>query len=312
MKRIAFGLAIVIWLVGCGEKSSSNEGRSAPDPERAAAANEITAETEHELERESADDKVAPPHAPDAPFDEPPGDSPEQAEDQTPRVLTPFPHIAVNLTERIVEIDGFAAIDVGWLEQVMCTPGTREHESLVVTSARPSEIHAALLLAQFEPGSPGAWSWDDENERVRLHSPKGERIDVFVRYENSEGEQIEEPVRTWIRDHLGRHDFPGDSWVFCGSRLAENPPESGGGEYYIADYSGSVIGLVTFGDEVIGWSKVLSDQEAVQPPEWEVNTDHVPPPGTEVTVILKPTEDQKTSAPGETSVVEAGDEENPP
>ena len=56
-------------------------------------------------------------------------------------------------------------------------------------------------------------------------------------------------------------------------------------------YSGSVIGLVTFGDEVIGFEDVISDQASIHAPEWEVNTEHVPPPGTEVTVIVKKKEE---------------------
>ena len=54
-----------------------------------------------------------------------------------------------------------------------------------------------------------------------------------------------------------------------------------------ASLTGSIIGLVTFGDEVIGFSRVVSDQEAISPSEWEVKSDHVPPVGTRVTLILR-------------------------
>ena len=66
-----------------------------------------------------------------------------------------------------------------------------------------------------------------------------------------------------------------------------NPKAMGPGEHYVADESGSIIGLVTFGDEVIGFSRVLADQDAVQEPEWEVNTAAIPPMGTSVTLVLK-------------------------
>ena len=48
------------------------------------------------------------------------------------------------------------ACNSGWLEQVACMVGTREHESLVVVEAKPSEVHAALLLLGLEPGTPKA------------------------------------------------------------------------------------------------------------------------------------------------------------
>jgi len=50
--------------------------------------------------------------------------------------------------------------------------------------------------------------------------------------------------------------------------------------------TGSIIGLVTFGDEMIGFSKVRSDQDAVQEPIWEVNSENVPEMETRVTVII--------------------------
>ena len=44
---------------------------------------------------------------------------------------------------------------------------------------------------------------------------------------------------------------------------------------------------MTFGDELIAFSEVRADQVAVHPPVWEANTPEMPPPGTEVEVILR-------------------------
>ena len=44
---------------------------------------------------------------------------------------------------------------------------------------------------------------------------------------------------------------------------------------------------MTFGDEVVGFSRVLADDAAVQPPEWEANGEVMPPVGTDVTIILR-------------------------
>ena len=238
--------------------------------------------------RSPDDPPIAPPTPdipPDAPSDATPV-TPPPAEPTEPRVLRPFPHILVNLTDRHVELDGFAILDVGFLEQVICTPGTREHESLVVTRARPSNIHAAMLIAGYTPGRPGRWVPDGDSYRVE--PPEGDAIEILVRYVDAEGRTIEEPIRRWIRDHHGDNEFPDQPWIFGGSIIAENPEHMGPGTYYVADHSGSVAGLVTFGDEVIGFNEVISDQAALAAPEWEVHTERVPEPGTPVTVILKP------------------------
>ncbi|MHC4414465.1 MAG: YdjY domain-containing protein [Planctomycetota bacterium] len=184
-----------------------------------------------------------------------------------------------------VELKGWTCLDAGWLEQVACSPNTREHESLVVIESRPSEIHAALLLAGFQPGAPGKWSY--EQETLRFTPPTGDRLDVWVRYETKTGEPVEEPIRTWIRDDGQEAELPREPWVFGGSLLVANPEWMGEGEHYVADMTGSIVGLVTFGDEVVGFSRVVADQAAVQPPQWQVRSDHVPPVGTPVTLILR-------------------------
>ena len=207
------------------------------------------------------------------------------ADPAAPVVLRPFAGIAVRLDEATVEVQAWICLEAGWLEQVACSPNSREHESLVVVKAKPSEVHAALLLAGFEPGSPGTWSYVDD--ALQFTQPTGDRLDVLVRYENAVGDTIQEPISAWIQDHRGQHEFPDEPWVFGGSAFEKNLPWLGPGEHYVADMTGSIIGLVTFGDEVIGFSRVIADQEAVQPPVWEVRTDHVPPVGTEVTLILR-------------------------
>lgn len=200
--------------------------------------------------------------------------------------VRPFPGITVFPDLSIVEIQGDSCLTEGWLEQIACSPNTREYEALVVVPTKPSLIHAALLMAGLEPGSPGRWSSTDQG--LEFVPPQGDGVDVLVRYEDRNGAVIEEPIRTWIADHQGRQAFPPEPWVFGGSRFDENPEWMGPGEHYVADMTGSIIGLVTFGDEVVGFRRVFADEAAVQAPEWDVATDHVPPVGTPVTLILKP------------------------
>jgi hypothetical protein len=200
-----------------------------------------------------------------------------------------------------VEIASTSCLDAGWLEQIACAPASREHESLVVVQPRPSQIHAALLLAGFNPGSPGKWTY--ENKKLGTIPPTGDKLDVFVRYKNAAGKTVEHWIGKWIRDGARPQgtttapspEFPHLPWVFGGSVLVpESGKDAAAANRYVADDSGSIIGLVTFGDEVIGFSQVISDQADVQAPEWEVNTDAIPAVGTPVTLILKRFEDSTT------------------
>jgi hypothetical protein len=211
-------------------------------------------------------------------------------------VLEPFPGVRVDVRAATVELDADVCLDEGWLEQIACGPGTREHESLMVPRATPSQVHAALLAAGHRPGRPGRWERMEPLEgeaagRVRLAPPSGSRLRISVRV--GAGDDAEDvPVAHWIRDHLGREKFPDEPWVFGGSHIEPTPEwmrEDGAGpEHYVADMTGSIIGLVTFGDEVIGFSRVLSDSAEFQAPEWEADTEHIPPVGTPVVIVIRP------------------------
>ena len=94
------------------------------------------------------------------------------------------------------------------------------------------------------------------------------------------------PVSDWILDVQDRQPFPGSDWIFGGSLVLDEEPSRKAGVTYLADRTGSIIGLVTFGDEVLGTPSVFPDSADIQPPEWIINTKAVPPPGTEVTILL--------------------------
>src|SRR3954454_23462131 len=46
------------------------------------------------------------------------------------------------------------ALREGPLEHLLCLKGTKEHEAILATEARPRAIHAGLLLTGAEPGHP--------------------------------------------------------------------------------------------------------------------------------------------------------------
>jgi len=211
------------------------------------------------------------------------------------------PGVRVDRERRTVIADATVALTQGFLEQLVCTPSTRVHESLVSIDASPRELHAALLLAGLEPGAPGAWqeivdgsgAW--KIDRVR---PTGPRIDVSVRWRTPGGELREVPILDWVRrvDASGDPSSPPSGTapqsptghlVFSGSRIRANTPSMGPGEHYVADFTGSVVGLVTFGDEVIAYDDVIADKVDVDPAAWVAWTERMPPEGTRVELLIR-------------------------
>ncbi|MHC4128334.1 MAG: YdjY domain-containing protein [Planctomycetota bacterium] len=208
------------------------------------------------------------------------------AQDTTARVVHPFEGVTVRLASRTVEVEAWTCRDSGAIIQVACAANTREHESLLVVAPQPSEIHAALHMAGFEAGSPGRWIRLDD--QVRFIPPTGAAVDVSVRCERWPGEVVEEPVSHWLRHADDVMPFPGNTWIFGGSHLVETPAWVGGDTQLAADLTGSVIGLTTFGDEVLGLPQGLADPTEGKPAPWAIRTPQVPPIGTPVTLVLRP------------------------
>lgn len=224
------------------------------------------------------------------------------AGEETPRALElveVFPHVRVDRKARVVEFEGMVPIDARtplkggampevFLEVIACTADSREHEALVVTRARPSHVHAALLLVGMEPGAPGSWSWDGAT--VTRHAPTGDGVAVTMVWRDEGGREVEVPAESWVaNERTGRplgEGKAGDGlgFVFAGSRMVR----WNGREMYDADGTGVLVGLATFGSEAVAWRGVISPESSVEEPEWIADGNRVPPAGTEVLVRLSP------------------------
>lgn len=203
----------------------------------------------------------------------------ESAEQRSPK-SPGLPFVEVNLEEGYVDLEGAVCLREGLLELAATVRGGKEHESVFSVKARPQHIHLALLLLGLEPGRPGRWIYGEET--VTPIDPTGDRVRVTVLYER-EGERVERPVSAFIRDRVSGETMEGNEFVFAGSRMGERPD---GERYYVADGSGDVISLVSFGDEVLAWPTAASDsnEELI----WEADPDQTPPLGTPVVLRLRP------------------------
>ncbi len=207
------------------------------------------------------------------------------APESAPREV--FPGVRVDPRARVVEFDGEVPVDAArsrvFLEVVVCARGTREHEALVMTDARPSHVHAALLLAGFSPGSPGAWRWT--GGVLESTPPTGDVVHATLTWRGEDGRPHRATPDQWIRDvdsGRGLWEGPVEPWVFAGSLFRTHAQR----EVYVADVEGTIVGLATFGDEVVAWSRVFSPEASLQPPQWIADPARTPPAGTRVTVRL--------------------------
>jgi hypothetical protein len=213
-----------------------------------------------------------------------------------------FPLVRADIQNRIVEFDGIVPIDAHdprtprvYLEVTVCAPDTKEHESLVMTRALASHIHAALLAIDLAPGKPGGFMW--ENEMMSPVPPTGDPVTITFIYDDADGTRREVAPARWIINAETRQPFSAGEaggFVFAGSVMRVRQ----GREVYDADGVGTIVGLTTFGAETIAWREVISPDSQVHTPEWIADPAHTPPMGTEVTVRITPAK-AAGSAPAE-------------
>jgi len=169
----------------------------------------------------------------------------------------------------------------GPLEVLVCKNFTKEHEAILRVDADAREIHAALLLAGAEAGSPAKFV-------PKFQAPTGTKIKVSVTY-REKGKVKSAPAAEWIKNKVTGKDLAYD-WVFAGSRLFKDPDNPNANPYYMAN-NGEVISLSNFPDSMMDLP--VKSSKDVSDLIFEINTAKVPPLRTPVLVTLEPVVEKK-------------------
>ncbi len=210
-----------------------------------------------------------------------------------------FPDVLMDRENKVIVLRGTVPIDAGgkgdgkakavYLETLVCSRDTKEHESLVVVNARPSHVHAALLLLGLEPGTVGTWR--EANGTVVGTEPTGPPVEVSVRWQQS-GYTKESLIMGWVIDQRTGQSprFEGRSpFLFAGSRFGSFPDRASPGtstEVYMADVDGTLVGLSTFSSECIAFLAMHHPQSRFEEPRWIANGAVMPAFGTAVEVVI--------------------------
>ncbi|HVT90277.1 MAG TPA: YdjY domain-containing protein [Tepidisphaeraceae bacterium] len=185
-----------------------------------------------------------------------------------------FPHIEIDIPQKQVRVECEALHCEAPLEFLCVTAGGSEHESVIRTRAKPSQIHAALLMLGMEPGEPlkfipGTKKW---------LAPHGPPVDISFEFDKA-GKHYSVPATRLMRDIKTKKPMPSMSWVFVGSRVM-------GEGKYAADIEGYVVSIVNFELTLIDVPALVSS--ANETLEWEADLDLLPPLGSPMTMILQP------------------------
>lgn len=184
-------------------------------------------------------------------------------------------NVWIDRKKQRVYIDGYVAMTDGPLEMFACPMGTKEHESIVGSLARSSEVHAALLAIGAQSGTPVEYL-------PKFVPATGQRIRVWVAYRDEKGKYQVTDARRWVRKTGTKKQMEPD-WVFAGSGFWKDPTD--GREHYRAD-SGDMICVSNFNSAMMD-VPINSSAEANEL-QYSPFTERIPERGTPVRLILVP------------------------
>jgi hypothetical protein len=162
------------------------------------------------------------------------------------------------------------------LELFACLKGSKEHESVVAVPAKAQAIHAALLSVGAEAGNPVQFQPD-------YVPAKGSVIEIVAYWRDAKGQVQHAPAQQWVRGLRDKKVLE-QPWVFGGSQFVKD--EDTKKEYYRADMDGDLICVSNFPSAMLDLPVKSSDSN--DDLSFECYTEHIPPRGTPVTLVLTP------------------------
>jgi hypothetical protein len=177
-------------------------------------------------------------------------------------------------TKRLI-LRGRVALRDGSLEHLICSKGSKDHESTLTTEAPPRLIHAGLLLTGAEPGHPVRFE-------PKFEPPTGSAIAIELEWAEPSGKLRRADARSWVKDLKTGKPLETD-WVFAGSELFVDPRTKE--KVYAAD-DGDIATVANFPSSLLDlpFRSSASDADRV----YVSNTEAMPERGTPITIYLKP------------------------
>jgi hypothetical protein len=186
-----------------------------------------------------------------------------------------LPHIELDLKRKCVRLECEAVNAQSPLEYFICAAGGAEHETVLRTRAKASNLHLALLLIGLNPGHPAQRA--EASKDHKPHAPAGPRLRLTCEF-IKDGKAVSLPADRLMRRIKDKRPIGPINWIFTGSQLLAD-----GG--YAADVTGHIVTAVNFPFSVIDVAELRSS--ANESLEWEVDPAAVPERNATVWLIIE-------------------------
>ncbi len=189
--------------------------------------------------------------------------------------LMPEYDVWIDPANKRVVMDGTVALRDGQLEMLACIKGTKEHESILAVDTRAYAVHAGLLAVGAQVGTPVRF-------QPSYKPATGTEIDVTLIWTDKNGVVHRDQAQDWVRNvQTGKAlEYP---WVFAGSGFWQD--ETTGQKSYLAE-SGDFICVANFPSAMLDLP--VESSQANESLLYQAYTEHIPPLGTRVRMVLSP------------------------
>lgn len=126
---------------------------------------------------------------------------PLPAQEQAEPILVPLNKegtVLIDKENRRLLLKTKVCLREGVLEMLLCPKQTKEHESILTIDAQASVIHAGLLALGAEQGRPVSFV-------PEFRPPEGQRIEIFVSWEDQDGKKHRRRAQEWVRGTTYRY-----------------------------------------------------------------------------------------------------------
>lgn len=153
--------------------------------------------------------------------------------------------------------------------------GQKAHETVVTYTAKPSDIHKALVELGLQPGKPA------KGEGAAATGPE---VKLSLEIPGPGGTTRRLPIEKALVDKKTGKTLPPLKWHFTGS-IDKQPDPNKPDKVYAADVTGTLIAVFPVTDETVFQSHLTMKEEPLI--KMDTNKGLLPPEGTAVTLVIE-------------------------
>ena len=168
------------------------------------------------------------------------------------------------------------------LEYLLVNSDGQTHESLLLTTVPPTDLHFAMLLLGAKGSGDAATKAQESgggqiNAEFLKRAPKltGDRIQISAKWKSADGTEQSAPVEDWIFNLDAKQPMTRGPWLYTGSAFIEGK--------FRAQTEGCFGALVTYPPALINNPRKGNDRDDI----WAVNAKAVPPVDTPLELLIK-------------------------